>query len=303
MGLLFLLAACQAIAAAAGLPAGLVERARVDLVVVPVTVRGLDGAPVEGLSRRDFVLYDNDEERRIAAFDAGSAPASLVLSFDRSGSMRQFLVPAQAAAIQLVKRLPASVPVSIRAFGAGTERLSDFTLDRDHLYYEINRLRPEDTHTALLADSISAVESLRGRPGPLAAVIFTDGGENTLREGENRTRLADQVLTAARTAGVSIFYVVYGGMGRPEPLETISSGSGGGIISPRGIGDALEGLARRLEAQYTLGLHPARGGRPGEWRTLRVEVLREGATVTARPGYTVPTPEPAETGPGPHPLY
>jgi hypothetical protein len=52
---------------------------RSDLVIAPVSVTGRNGAPVEGLSADDLILYDNNVPRAIHVDDV-FVPVSLVLA-------------------------------------------------------------------------------------------------------------------------------------------------------------------------------------------------------------------------------
>lgn len=268
-----------------------VERAAVELVLVPVSVHGPDGLPVRGLTREDFVLSEDGVRQETASFDAEPTPVSLVFGLDCSGSMDKYLPFVKAAAIRFVERLPRVFSVSLMPFADTAERGSEFTDNRDHIFYEINRQKANGGGTGLLDATRSAVASLRRRPGRRAVVIFTDGGENIVPE-EEMSDAAAAVLLDARSAGAMVFYVGYGWVGRTDLLDRIAAGTGGQSVpagSERRITEAFDRIARTLGSQYTLGYIP-HPGRPGEWRPIRVEVRRPAVTVSARPGYLVAGP-------------
>lgn len=267
---------------------GIQQRAEVELVLVPVSVLGPDGLTIRGLAREDFALYENGEAQPIVTFDPEPPPVSLVFGLDCSGSMDRIFPLVKAAAIRFVQRLPSFFSVGLLTFGDSIEMSCDFTLDRDHLFYELNRRRADGSVTPLLGASLSAIEALRSRPGRRAAALFTDG-EETAEEPDGQEPLAQKVVARARSAGVEVFFVSYGRSRRADLLERIATETGGEFLpagSERRITAAFERIARDLGAQYTLGLRPPRDGPAGEWRSLRVEVRGKPATtVTARAGY------------------
>src|SRR5688500_635685 len=61
---------------------------KTDLVLLPVTVVDRRGRFVAGLTRDDFIVYDNGERRAVEFFSADDLPATIGLVIDSSGSMR-----------------------------------------------------------------------------------------------------------------------------------------------------------------------------------------------------------------------
>src|SRR4030095_5156966 len=64
-------------------------RARVDLVVVPATVRGEDGKLITGLTRDDFFVSEDDKPQTITNFDADPQPLSAAIVVDDGMSATQ----------------------------------------------------------------------------------------------------------------------------------------------------------------------------------------------------------------------
>lgn len=266
------------------------QRAGIELILVPVSVRDPSGLPVRGLSREDFLLFEDGVPRPIATFDSEATPVSLVFGLDCSGSMQRYFPFVKGAAVEFVRRLPPVFQISLLAFGKRPEPVGTFTFERSPLYYGIDRLRATGSGTALLDASRAAVNALRRRPGRRAVAIFTDGQDTVVPE-EEQDAFASRVLSEARAAGVAFYYVGYGWIGRADLLERIAGGTGGEYLSAGGarrIAAAFDRIANTLDTQYTLGCEIGRAGQPGEWRSLRVEVRRPGVTVAARPGYALP---------------
>jgi VWFA-related protein len=127
------------------------EKVTVAYVEVPVTVLGRDGAPVRGLTRANFEIRDDGENREIESFDAidfaaeGGAGANAIsplnpasrrnflLLFDLSYSNPQSIVRAQDAARNFVARSIGrrdAVAVGVVDIDHGFRFLTAFTTDR-----------------------------------------------------------------------------------------------------------------------------------------------------------------------------
>ena len=56
----------------------------VDVVTVPVVVRGPKGVYVDGLEKQDFVILDNGDPQDITGFDVSFQPISMVICIQTS---------------------------------------------------------------------------------------------------------------------------------------------------------------------------------------------------------------------------
>src|SRR5436190_16902080 len=59
----------------------------VEVVYLDVTVQAPDGSIVRGLTKDDFLIYDEDVAQDVAVFSAEPAPISVGILIDTSGSM------------------------------------------------------------------------------------------------------------------------------------------------------------------------------------------------------------------------
>jgi Bacterial Ig domain len=97
------------------------ERVDVDVVQVPVVVTD-GGRFVQGLTRRDFKVFENDVEQPITHFASENIPLELVSALDVSGSMESFMPSMKAAAKRFQVALPPQTPVMIDAFNENVFR-------------------------------------------------------------------------------------------------------------------------------------------------------------------------------------
>ena len=76
-------------------------------MVVPLTVVDANGIAVEGLTREEFQVYDNDVRRPIESFwvDNNDLPLTLGIVIDASESQKEQLSEHRQTAIDLVERI------------------------------------------------------------------------------------------------------------------------------------------------------------------------------------------------------
>jgi len=87
-------------------PAAQTFRARIETVLVAVTVHDADNRLVTGLSRDDFEMFEDDVPQAITQFTNQRVPVSLGVLLDASDSMRgQPIVDARAAVDRFVGEL------------------------------------------------------------------------------------------------------------------------------------------------------------------------------------------------------
>lgn len=72
-------------------------RVDANLVLVPVTVTNNRGAVIPNLDRRDFVLTEENRRQEILSFSHETAPISLGVVVDLSGSMAHKIAKVHAA--------------------------------------------------------------------------------------------------------------------------------------------------------------------------------------------------------------
>jgi len=134
-------------------------RTRVDLVVVPVSVRDNNGFLIQGLEQDDFTVLEDGKPQKIANFSIDLQPLSAAIVVD------------DAINGNALKRLAPVLPSVAAAFTPNDEmtsfrydhlvwRLSDFTSDREqivksfHELTEIAATRPDEPEPPALYDKI-----------------------------------------------------------------------------------------------------------------------------------------------------
>src|SRR5689334_20095366 len=130
-------------------------RARVDLVVVPVTVRDAGGKLITGLSKDDFVVLEDNKPQTIESFDMEPWPLSAAILIDdgMSGTKLQMLYPKFAAPVfvTLTSGFGSNDQMATFRYDDSVHKLSDFTNDPEAIEKSLGVLkdiaatRPQET--------------------------------------------------------------------------------------------------------------------------------------------------------------
>ena len=110
-------------------------RARVDLVVVPVTVRNSAGNLITGLSKEDFVVLEDNKPQTIESFDTDPWPlsAAIVIDDGMTGTKLKRLYPpfAPPVFVTLTAGMTANDQIATFRYDSAVHKLADFTNDPD----------------------------------------------------------------------------------------------------------------------------------------------------------------------------
>lgn len=302
-------AAGLALSSAASVRAQLTFGSGVELVRLPVTVtRG--NSFVTDLAAEDFRIYEDGVLQEIDSFTRSSAPLTLVLLLDISGSMEDRLIQVQMAATRFIRALRPDDRVQVAQFKDRVSVLADFTNDHAALEAAIKKTAAYGA-TALHNALYTAIRNLRPTdPTEVrrrAIVVLSDGDDTASIVGE------DQVLDFARRSEVAIYAIALeswqqrGRGGAVDLLQVLAHETGGQLLLADSVGE-LESMyariAEELRTQYTLGYGSTAATSRNRWRRIDVRIAsRKGLQVRHRIGYyagrggaTAPVaPPPAET--------
>jgi Ca-activated chloride channel family protein len=280
----------------------LVFRTRVERVTLAATVRDRRGRPVTTLSATDFTLIDNGQPRQILEFQRESAPMSLAILADFSGSMD--VADKQTSAREFTRLL-------VNSLTPGVDRAGLYAFDQELL--EVQALAPapgkivekmatlEPWGRTRLFDAIAQTGDLLAKTGSArrAVVVLTDGYDNA------SALTAPEVSGIASSIDVPVYVVVI-----VSPLDRVSRTktlidpallnhktgalgdlarwTGGEILVPVSSEETSEvatQIVSELRQQYLIGFEPS--SQPG-WHPLQLRTKRTDLVVRARSGYVVP---------------
>jgi len=277
-------------------------------VRLPITVIGKDKQPVAGLTKEDFLIYEDKQLQTIRGFtsftdEKESLPIYVAVLMDTSGSVAGKLKFEQEAAknfIYTVTRLRKD-RVAFATFDHEIKLRQDFTDKLDYLDKAVDSVKKPGNRT-LFYDAVWQFcdEKMRSVPGRRVLVVITDGDDNNY----SRATLADAIDIAQRTE-TTVFAISTkaGLLGSVPGVEagTVSSGAdrdlqklceetGGSAFF---TGDILEleraftRISKELRSTYIVTYKPTNDKYDGSKRKIEVKLAnnRKGLKVNTRKEY------------------
>lgn len=283
----------------------------VEVVYLDVTVQAPDGSIVRGLTKEDFLIYDEEVPQEVAIFSAEPAPISVGVLIDTSGSMTgERMAAATRAADALGRSLKPGDLWSISTFDSTRRTMITW---RPYHPGIVNSLRamPTSGSTELFSAVANMVPYMKETPHrKRAMLLMTDGIDNSIiaasREGRGDPFNAPGPLeSSARTAaalreGEVLLYALginvagRSGAVHVPSLQRLAEPTGGSVIiasTMREVETSAQRLAEELRQQYTLGFYPQNAG-DKTYHRLRVTTRHPDHRIRTRAGYVTVNPKP-----------
>jgi VWFA-related protein len=285
---------------------------RVDTELVGLNVSVVDRGTnrgVNGLTKEDFQLFENNAPQQIAHFESASAPFNLVLLIDLSGSTANVVELIKSAALHFVDAARPFDRIGVITFAGGQVVVSPLTSDHEALRQRIRAIQRPEGSTKLY-DSVAFAmdevfrESKDSRRN--AIVVISDGLDSVLPNvtGEGSTVSYDEMIRRAKEFD-GIIYTIWTDTQAYEPLspldiqqetfdlahdqmKELSDAGGGGFYECEKLADlagAYDRVVADLGTLYTLAYRPTNKVRDGSWRTIRVTVNRANTVARGKRGY------------------
>jgi VWFA-related protein len=297
-----------------------VIRRRVDLVVVPVTVRDSQGRAVYDLRREEFRIFEDGEEQEIVLFSAEAFPLSVIILIDND-MPRSVAEDVEQSVAAIAAGLGPEDEATVMLFDVVPSTPEELTKDNDLLFNRLKRIRLNETFPGMgsapmtagprvnqqpqstgvpklsgreaarnknLHDAVwAAAQLLRGAARERRKMIFLISDGRNSRNNQFSFEQTAQLLLASDISVYSISLdrraVKTGG-----DLARYASATGGDVYLARSR-ESLASLYTRIPEQarnqYTLAYAPRRGAGGEEFHEIEVRVRRPGLTLLARQGY------------------
>ncbi len=252
-------------------------RARVDLVLVPVTITDPMNRLVTGLERNDFQVFENNQRQVIRHFSSEDAPISLGVIFDISGSMSNKIDRSKEAVIEFFKTANPQDEFFVVSFSDKPELLSDFTTSVEDIQSRLVTAAPKG-RTALLDAIYLAISKMRNAKYDRRALLIISGG------GDNHSRYTEgEISSLIKEADVQIYGIgLFDQVPRteeersgPSLLAEITDVTGGrtfSIDNPNELPDVATKIGIELRNQYVLGYRPTKPVHDGKWHKIKVKL-------------------------------
>lgn len=297
----------------------------VDSAIVRVNIGVVDqrGRPITNLDRPNFAVFEDGVKQDISHFELSSAPFSVVMMLDMSGSTKSFRQNIALSAARFLDALAPEDKVAVIEFYDKVNVLNEFTSDREKIAHSI-RVANGSGNTNLFKGLEVALEKL-GKEGSRrkAIVVLTDGADTQAknRDREFLSKLAEsemssaikpdsnpdltRILDRADRLGVTIYPLALptgdpAKLADPTPLQVamwtaarsrlklVADRTGGtlnAITRLDEMGRLYALVAAELRTLYTIEYQPVNLTRDGKWRSIKVEVSQPDLIARSRQGY------------------
>jgi Ca-activated chloride channel family protein len=292
-------------------------------VLLPVNVRDRNGKLVEGLTRKDFRVFEEGMEQPLSELSLRQVAVDVVLMVDTSSSVAANLEDFRKAADGFAKALAVDDRVSLIQFDDRVLLLQDWTRSRVQFRRALNRVAPGMFTRFNDAIVLTANEQFQRSDARRAIIVLTDGIDS------GRGTTFDAAMQAALAAQAAIYVISNIEIERAEKqaqlrellagnsstvrfnqlriddirlglaalaasernLDELTRATGGRLYEPKSFDD-LEStyaeVASELRHQYALYYSPVNRTRDGRFRRVRVETTATEYRVSARAGYYAP---------------
>lgn len=254
-------------------------------IVLTVSIESEWGGPIP-VDTASLSLSEDGQPMNdlvVTAQDSVQVPIHTVIVLDKSGSMKGGAIEAaRIGAAAFVAMMRGSDSAAYVTFDTDVTVVAAFSGDREALQQQILATRT-GSDTALLDGVHQGLELFAPLPkeGVRVLLVLTDGKEN-----KSKHKL-DEVLTAAKAAGVSLFTIGLGDQIQPEMLQGLAQGTEGNYYpapQPEQLKGIYEQISLLLHSQLSLS-YTSPKAMDDSWRTLRVSLPHMGKPLVGEKGY------------------
>ncbi|NDQ55512.1 MAG: VWA domain-containing protein [Acidipila sp.] len=270
-------------------------KVNVDMVVLSATVLNHSGAPVSGLVKEDFQVYEDGVLQQITHFSHEDVPVTVGLVVDNSRSMRPKREDVVLAAVAFARSSNPKDQMFVVNFNEyvsfGLPADLPFTDKPGQLQVALSSVRA-DGKTALYDAVAAALEHLKkGTRDKKVLIVVSDGGDNASQHK------LDQVMALANQSDAMIYTLgIFDDEDldkNPGVLKRIAKATGGETFLPKLLNEVspiCERIAHDIRSQYTIAYVPTNRSQDAKYRNIQVKATGAGQgklSVRTRAGYTV----------------
>jgi Ca-activated chloride channel homolog len=266
-----------------------------NLVLVPVSVIDSQGRLVAGLRESDFTLHENDSPQQLLSFSRETAPISLGLVVDLTGSMANKLAKTQIAVNEILKNLEPADEEFLVTFSETPRLKVAFTRRVSDIREALSFANVEGRTPLYDAIALAMRQMRNARNERKVLFLISDGGDNHSRTTKREVR------RIVGEADVQIHAIgIHDGSGTVQDrieigiLDDLAAMTGGQhylIHDAAELPELASKISLALHDRYLLGYRPEPAGPPGTFRRIDVKVARpkgKRLSVYARHGYWMP---------------
>ena len=298
---------------------------KIDSSIVRLNVGVVDqrGRPITSLDRSSFSIFEDGVKQDISRFEMSTAPFSVVMLLDMSGSTKSFRQNIKLSAARFLDALAPGDRVAVVEFYSKINMLSAFSSDKRLAAQAIDLANGEGDTNLYKAIQFALERLSKERTRRKAIVVLTDGVDTEARNDDRKilsskkeSEMADalqvesnnalgKLLRDADLQGVTIYPLALPTgdpkrLADPTPLQVamyetsrkrlqlIADRTGGtlnAINRLEEMGKLYAVVAADLRTLYTMEYDSSNDTRDGKWRSVKIEVDGTDLIARSRQGY------------------
>ncbi|MEP7076453.1 MAG: VWA domain-containing protein [Acidobacteriota bacterium] len=297
----------------------------VDSSIVRMNVGVVDqrGHPITTLDKNSFSIYEDGVKQQILGFKPSTAPFSVVMLLDMSGSTLPFRQTIRLSAARFLDALSPDDRVAVIEFYDKINLRNDFTTNRRTTLQSIEVANGRGK-TQLYKALDMALDRLGTETGRRKAIIVLTDGVDTASQDKDREALSSvkddliktalkpedndlmkKVLLRSDQQGVTIYPLALptgdpAKLADPTPRQVamfqaardrlqIVADRTGGVVSKinrlEDMGTLYAQVAADLRTLYTIEYQPTNDKHDGKWRAIKIETADSNLIPRTRQGY------------------
>lgn len=248
-------------------------RIGVETVFLKVSVTDPLNRYVTGLEKEHFKVFEDKVEQTVSHFTTESAPVSVGIIFDVSGSMKDNnnIQKAKNAIVRFLESGNPQDEYALITFNERTSLVQNFTHQSSTVRNQI-AFKQAGGRTAVYDAVYMGLDQIKaGQNEKKALILITDGEDNSSRYS------VSEVREFAKESDVQIYAIGEQGMlgyGR-SLIQGIVSLTGGRAFFPNNFNELdyyIDLIHAELRHQYVLGYNPTNKTHDGKWRRIQVKL-------------------------------
>lgn len=298
---------------------------RVDSSLVRMNVGVVDqkGRPITSLGKSNFEVFEDGVKQEISRLEPSSAPFSVVIMLDMSGSTLGFRQVIKQSAFRFIDALSPEDRVAVIEFYDKVNVRNDFTTDRNTIANSINVANGRGKTQLYKALDVALDKLAKEKSRRKAIIVLTDGVDTAVRDQDRSileplsdsqisafikpeaNEILSRILNRSDAQGVTIYPLALptgdpAKLADPTPrqvamfkaarsrLQIVADRTGGTLNSINRLeemGRLYAQVAADLRALYTIEYQSTNDKRDGKWRSIRIDVKDPELISRTRQGY------------------
>ncbi|HYJ90784.1 MAG TPA: VWA domain-containing protein [Pyrinomonadaceae bacterium] len=301
------------------------DTVKIDTSIVRLNVGVVDqkGRPITNLEKSNFRIYEDGVKQEIARFEPSTAPFSVVMVLDMSGSTLSMRQVMKMSAFRFLDALSPDDRVAVVEFYDKVNLRNDFTTDRNTIAHSIDVANGRGKTQFYKALDFSLDKLAHEGNRRKAIIVLSDGVDTAARDIDRETlekigddkvanainpdnsEILNGVLKKADLLGVTIYPLALptgdpAKLADPTPrqiamykaararLQTVADRTGGtlnAINRLEDMGNIYAIVAADIRTLYTIEYQPQNEKHDGKWRTVTIKTDNPNLISRTRPGY------------------